>query len=92
MAKTPADKPQIYLKFYDKTIVVIDTGSARKPDNETMTLREFIETVPVAQNAGKPLNRDRKREYVLVMTHCHFDRIGTSPPPPIKNGEAREGG
>lgn len=77
LSKTPAEKPQIYLKFYDKTIVIIDTGSARKPDNQTMTLRKFIETVPVAQNGGKPLNKAGKREYVLVMTHCHFDRIGT---------------
>lgn len=76
LSKTPAEKPQIYLKFYDTLIVIIDTGSARKPDNQTMTLRKFIETVPVAENGEKPLNEAGKREYVLVMTHCHFDRIG----------------
>lgn len=77
-SRTEAEKPQIYLKFYDEIIVVIDTGSARKPDNPNMALREFIETVPIAENEGRPLNEGKKLEYVVVLTHCHFDRIGIS--------------
>lgn len=81
LTKSSAEKPQIYLKFYDALIVVIDTGSARKPDDQNITLRQFIETVPVAANGGKPLNEGGRREYTLVMTHCHFDRIGIIFPP-----------
>lgn len=83
------EKPFIYVKLYTRPAlaVIIDTGcgrdnaadsTARFPD-----LRQFLEECPIADNDGQPLNamgeegplKGRKREYMIICTHCHYDHI-----------------
>src|SRR5579862_8591551 len=78
--------PFIYAKLYDDPplLVLTDTGcggAARVQFVQLTSLRDFIETYPVADNGHMPLNpRDEaglaKREYLVICTHCHFDHIG----------------
>lgn len=76
------EHPHIYVKFLDdSTLLIVDTGCGGKTDNPDVTLtslREFIETVDVDDNGGKPLNQDGKRGYIVVLSHCHYDHICTS--------------
>src|SRR2546423_297921 len=51
--------PFIYIKIYESAIVVIDTGcggASRDPSASLTSLRQFIETFPVSDNAERPLN------------------------------------
>ncbi|KAJ3530580.1 hypothetical protein NM208_g9267 [Fusarium decemcellulare] len=51
--------PFIYLKLAPGTLVLIDTGcggAAKDQSVELKSLRTFIETYPVAENDGEPLN------------------------------------
>lgn len=73
------EMPFIYAKVFPSVIVLVDTGcggAARDPSVQLTSLREFIETYPVSDNDGVPLNPDGKKEYALVCTHCHYDHIG----------------
>lgn len=73
--------PFIYAKVYESAIVLIDTGcggASRDPGVELTSLRDFIETYPVEENDGKPLNVEGKKSYVVICTHCHYDHIGIS--------------
>lgn len=77
------EQPFIYAKVYPSALVLVDTGcggAARDHDAGQTSLREYIETVPLADNGGEPLNPGASREYVVICTHCHFDHIGTPPP------------
>ncbi|TCD60478.1 hypothetical protein EIP91_010026 [Steccherinum ochraceum] len=71
--------PYIYVKILDESsILIIDTGCGGKTDRPEInlkSLREFIETVAVADNGGKALNEGGRRGYIVVLTHCHFDHI-----------------
>lgn len=83
------EKPFIYVKLYTipALAVIIDTGcgfdNATDPSARFPDLRQFIEECPVADNDDKPLNavgedgplRGRKREYMIICTHCHYDHI-----------------
>ncbi|KAH6869491.1 beta-lactamase-like protein [Thelonectria olida] len=73
------ENPYIYVKLFPTSLVLVDTGcggAAKDPSVELSSLRTFIETFPVADNAGEPLNEKGTRNYVVICTHCHFDHIG----------------
>ena len=73
------ESPYIYAKLFPSSLVLIDTGcggAAKDPTVELRSLRKFIETYPVADNGGQPLNENGKRKYVVICTHCHYDHIG----------------
>ncbi|KAL2203586.1 Metallo-hydrolase/oxidoreductase [Sarocladium strictum] len=75
------EQPLIYAKLYPRHIVVIDSGcggSLHSPGRD-ITLRRFLETVPVADNGDQPLNPSGKRQYTLICTHCHYDHIAGIP-------------
>lgn len=77
------EHPHIYVKVLDdSTLLVLDTGcggKTDKPEISLTSLREFIETSVVVDNGGNPLNEGGKRSYVVVLSHCHYDHIRTSP-------------
>ncbi|KAJ7650323.1 Metallo-hydrolase/oxidoreductase [Roridomyces roridus] len=74
------EHPQIYVKVVPdaNTILIIDTGcggATRNPDIGLTNLREFIETVQLDCNGGAALNEGKKLDYIVVLTHCHYDHI-----------------
>ncbi|THV03231.1 Metallo-hydrolase/oxidoreductase [Dendrothele bispora CBS 962.96] len=74
------EHPHIYVKLVpsSNTVLVIDTGcggQSNDEDVEITSLREFIETFPVIDNNGKPLNPGGSMKYVVATTHCHYDHI-----------------
>jgi hypothetical protein len=76
------EQPLVYVKITQDALVLVDTGcggAARDPRVELTGLRDFLETYPVEDNDGKPLNEGGERDYVVVCTHCHYDHIGTIP-------------
>lgn len=73
--------PYIYVKVYPNLLVLFDTGcgggdAAKNPAAGLTSIREYIETVGVEDNGGRPLNGGKDKEYIVVCTHCHFDHIG----------------
>lgn len=77
------EQPLIYAKIMpgNTEMVIIDTGcggATDDPEIDVKSLRMFIETVKVPSNDDKPLNEGGKMRYVVVLTHCHYDRIRTS--------------
>jgi glyoxylase-like metal-dependent hydrolase (beta-lactamase superfamily II) len=71
--------PNIHVKIYEAAIVVIDTGcggASMNPHVPRRSLRKFIETLPIKDNNGRPLNPEGERDYIILCTHCHFDHIG----------------
>ncbi|KAJ3906691.1 Metallo-hydrolase/oxidoreductase [Lentinula edodes] len=69
------------------TIILIDTGcggASNDPEVRVTNVREFIETVDVPENGGRPLNgldnqsgleAGKRMGYIVVLTHCHYDHI-----------------
>lgn len=79
------ESPFVYVKVVQtsKTVIVIDTGCGavtRNPDTQIISLRKFIETVPLQENRNRPLNEGGDMQYVVVITHCHYDHIRASAP------------
>lgn len=75
------EQPFIYVKVYESSLVLIDTGcgGAAKDESVKLTsLRQFLETYAVADNDDQPLNPGARAAYVVLCTHCHFDHIGTA--------------
>lgn len=76
------EHPFIYVKsLNDFTLMILDTGCGGNTPNHEITLRslrEFIETVDVDDNGGKPLNPDGRKKYIVVLSHCHYDHICAS--------------
>lgn len=73
------EMPFIYAKIYASVVVLIDTGcggAARDPSVQLRSLQKFLETYPVQDNGGRPLNPDGGKGYAVVCTHCHYDHIG----------------
>jgi len=74
-----SEHPFIYVKLVpSSSVVVVDTGcggASTEPDTQITSLREFIETVGLDENEGKPLNEGGKMQYIVVTTHCHYDHI-----------------
>ncbi|MCJ1313695.1 hypothetical protein MMC25_007374 [Agyrium rufum] len=57
------------------TPMEVASGSA-----EDRSLRSFLESCPVSENNGHPLNPrsfdgSPKRDYMIICTHCHYDHI-----------------
>jgi glyoxylase-like metal-dependent hydrolase (beta-lactamase superfamily II) len=74
------EHPFIYAKVVPsaKTILIMDTGcggATHNPEIGLKSLREFIETVNIPDNNGKPLNEGGKMKYIVVESHCHYDHI-----------------
>ncbi|KAH7873801.1 uncharacterized protein C8R40DRAFT_1149157, partial [Lentinula edodes] len=77
------------------TIILIDTGcggASNDPEVRVTNVREFIETVDVPENGGRPLNGldnqsglegGKRMGYIVVLTHCHYDHIRNSSDSPI---------
>ncbi|KZT07630.1 Metallo-hydrolase/oxidoreductase [Laetiporus sulphureus 93-53] len=75
-----SEHPYIYAKLVPEanTILVLDTGCGGASNDrkvEVTSLREFMETVGVEDNGGKPLNEGGKMQYVVALSHCHYDHI-----------------
>ncbi|KAF8962761.1 hypothetical protein BDZ97DRAFT_1662596 [Flammula alnicola] len=75
-----SEHPHIYAKVVPNanTILIIDTGCGGASNDTDITiksLREFIETVKIADNNGSPLNEAGRMGYVVALTHCHYDHI-----------------
>ncbi|EJD06343.1 Metallo-hydrolase/oxidoreductase [Fomitiporia mediterranea MF3/22] len=73
-----SEHPFIYAKIVPGVIVLIDSGcggATNDPTIDVTSLREFIETWPIANNDDKPLNENGRFEYIVVCTHCHYDHI-----------------
>ncbi|EJF64647.1 Metallo-hydrolase/oxidoreductase [Dichomitus squalens LYAD-421 SS1] len=74
------EHPFIYAKLVSaaNTILLLDTGCGGKsndPEVGVTSLREFVETVPIDDNGGEPLNPGGRMHYVVVLSHCHYDHI-----------------
>ncbi|EEY21458.1 conserved hypothetical protein [Verticillium alfalfae VaMs.102] len=76
-----SEEPLIYVKTYPHDIVLIDSGCGGSSETPTidLTLKVYLETVPVPDNEGLPLNRSGVRPYTIISTHCHYDHIGGIP-------------
>jgi len=75
-----SEHPHIYAKIVPSanTILVVDTGCGGASNDTHIvikSLRDFIETVKVDDNNGTPLNEDGRMDYVVALTHCHYDHI-----------------
>jgi glyoxylase-like metal-dependent hydrolase (beta-lactamase superfamily II) len=78
-----SEHPHIYAKLLPtaNTLLLIDTGcggASNDPTIEVTSLREYIETVGVDKNGGKPLNEGGRMGYIVVLSHCHYDHIRSS--------------
>ncbi|KAK4983762.1 hypothetical protein LTR66_008713 [Elasticomyces elasticus] len=88
-----AEHPFIYVKVHptEPVLLLSDTGcNAPRVEERSgstamfirttellVTLRRYLEYVPVAANNDKPLNPGPNfRSYVIICTHCHYDHIG----------------
>ncbi|KAF7312314.1 Lactamase-B domain-containing protein [Mycena indigotica] len=74
------EHPQIFVKRVPsaQTIVVIDTGcggASEISDVEITSLRTYLEEIPLECNDNQPLNTGGSLQYVVVLTHCHYDHI-----------------
>ena len=74
------EQPLIYVKRVPSAgvILILDTGcggATADPDVGVRSLREYIETVPISDNADEPLNKDCEMRYIVVLSHCHYDHI-----------------
>ena len=76
--------PFIYVKLCDDPSLVLlsDTGCGGGTDRakNSTNLKDFIETYPIPENGGKPLNPrdshgDPSRTYSIICSHCHYDHI-----------------
>lgn len=76
------ERPIIYVKTYQKVVVIIDAGcdAPRNRKVDVSSLPEFLESVPVIDNGGSPLNPGARLPYFVLLSHCHYDHIGISAP------------
>lgn len=77
-----SEQPHIYAKLVSSanTMLIIDTGcrgASNDPDIIIKSYREFIETVRIEDNNGLPLNECGSMNYIVTITHCHYDHIRT---------------
>ncbi|KAJ3866219.1 Metallo-hydrolase/oxidoreductase [Lentinula novae-zelandiae] len=84
------------------TIILIDTGcggASNDPEVRVTNVREFIETVDVPENGGRPLNGldnqsglegGKRMGYIVVLTHCHYDHIRNSDSPILASSHSPE--
>ena len=83
------EHPFIYAKVVQSPALLLlsDTGcggggevEVGKPGLPSDTLRNFLETFPIADNGKKPLNPRKPTgeptlSYFIICTHCHYDHI-----------------
>ncbi|KAH9902783.1 Metallo-hydrolase/oxidoreductase [Cubamyces lactineus] len=74
------EHPFIYAKLVPatRTILLLDTGcggATHAPQASFRRLRDFLEYAPVTDNGALPLNSGGAFEYVVVLSHCHYDHI-----------------
>ena len=76
------EKPFIYAKLCerDDTLILSDTGCGGGTEGASSSLRAFLETCPLPENDSLPLNPrlgngKPLRQYLIIMTHCHYDHI-----------------
>lgn len=76
------EHPFIYIKILRSPplIIVGDTGCGGGPHSSGDTLRNFLETHPIAANGHRPLNPrmsngEPSLPYFIICTHCHYDHI-----------------
>ncbi|MCJ1389017.1 NAD(+) salvage pathway protein [Xylographa bjoerkii] len=80
------EHPFIYAKVVQSPSLLLlsDTGCGggenSAPGLPSDTLRNFLETFPIADNGGKPLNPRKLNgkptlSYLIICTHCHYDHI-----------------
>jgi len=75
-----SEHPHIYAKIVSSanTVLLIDTGcggASNDSDIVVRSLRQFVETINVDSNGGKPLNPGGLMKYVVALSHCHYDHI-----------------
>ncbi|TVY34048.1 hypothetical protein LSUB1_G007559 [Lachnellula subtilissima] len=71
------EQPYIYVKVYPDHLLVTDTGcnSPRSKNRSLISLRQYLETFPLASNNQQPLNPNGVKAYVILCSHCHYDHI-----------------
>jgi glyoxylase-like metal-dependent hydrolase (beta-lactamase superfamily II) len=71
------EQPYIYAKIYSNHLIITDTGcnSPRSTEPSLTSLRQYVETYPLALNQGQPLNPYGKKHYIIICSHCHYDHI-----------------
>jgi hypothetical protein len=77
------ERPYIYAKVIPSagTLLLFDTGcggASNDPEVEVTKLRDFLESVGVEDNEGRPLNEGARMRYMVVLSHCHYDHICVS--------------
>lgn len=92
------EHPVLYAKLYpNKPVMVLsDTGlnspHKRSKEAKFIHIRDFLEHCPVPSNDNQPLNPDGRKQYVILVSHCHYDHIlglpsfyeqGNAPAPPV---------
>ena len=75
-----SERPHIYAKIIQaaNTILIIDTGCGGATNDakvKVKSLRQFIESFKIEDNHGLPLSNGGTMDYVVVLTHCHYDHI-----------------
>jgi glyoxylase-like metal-dependent hydrolase (beta-lactamase superfamily II) len=65
------------VKIYPDLIFISDTGcnSPRQKNKTVISLRQYLETIPVPANNDSPLNPKGAKPYLILCTHCHYDHI-----------------
>jgi glyoxylase-like metal-dependent hydrolase (beta-lactamase superfamily II) len=73
------ERPFIYVKIYADVLVVVDTGcnAPKDADLPVTSLRQYLEAFPVHENNNEPLNQGGRQPYLIILSHCHYDHIGT---------------
>ncbi|KAI6096484.1 Metallo-hydrolase/oxidoreductase [Pisolithus croceorrhizus] len=73
------EHPFIYARIVSavQTMLILDTGCGGASNNPRIgvSLRKFIETVPIEENERAPLNPGGRLAYVVIQSHCHYDHI-----------------
>ncbi|PNS18220.1 hypothetical protein CAC42_7589 [Sphaceloma murrayae] len=76
-----SEHPLLYAKIYPNRpiIVLSDTGldspHDRSKNAKYTRIRSFLEECPVPSNDDQPLNPGGSKQYVILITHCHYDHI-----------------
>lgn len=68
-----AEQPHIYVKIYPDLLIITDTGcnSPRQKHKSIISLRTFLETVPITPSKI-PLNPSGSKKYVIICTHAQY--------------------
>lgn len=82
------EQPFIYAKQHpDSPILILSDTGCNAPNKKVKVsnLRQYLETYPIPDLDGEPINpliKDAdgnvypERKYIVICTHCHYDHIG----------------